>query len=368
MTKTFYSSTNIGAYTLSNDQQDKLKRWHPSIITEDSVNRLMGPLKTAPDGFRFAGLKQLTRTTRVEGQVENKGEEYWTSLSDDHDDLPRVFWYLEHSGQNKGPQPSAGYGATSSTGSVGDIRVSYDLIRGGPVSIIGVIQDATFREFTEHDAHNVDGKLTKDPMEIKKALEEEGESCFDPVFAVLFETKHAGTVLLVEERRATKEQMFDDEHKKFASRLSILRLCAYVLLVVGIFLIFYPVAEIFSVIPFLGEHIKSLIAFLLAIVSFVAGGVLWLFFAGIAWAISRPWIITLALFLAASLFYCAGGLVDGVWLDPPTPLHYSNTIMGEALYAVTLLPLAFVIYAAVEEMRYSMNISRLNAEAGITDQ
>ena len=369
VSKTFYSTTNLGAYTLSKDQLDKLKRWHPSVIDEDSLKYVAGPLKNpSQDGLRFSGLKQMTRKTRVEGQVEDKGEEYWTSLSDDFQDLPRVFWYLERSGEAKGPQPSSGYGSTSSAGSVGDIRISYDLIRPGPVSVIGVIQDSTFREFTEHDAHNVDGRLTKDPIEIKRALEAEQDSCFDPLLAVLFDSKHARTVLLVEERRATKEHLFDDEHKKFASRLTLLRAATYFFFALSIFLIFYPVAEVFSFLPLIGEHIKNLIAFVLAMLSLLAGLILWLFFAGIAWAANRPWIITLALFLAASLFYLAGGLADGVWVDPPTPVHYSNTLVGEALYAVTLLPLAFVVYSAVEEIRYGINISRLNAEAGILDQ
>ena len=367
--KTFYATTSIGAYTMSTEQMDKMKRWHPSVIDEASLQSVTGALKSTPwDGLRFAGMKQLTRRTRVEGQVQSQGEAYWSSIADDYQELPRVFLYLERTGGNGGGGAPGGYGATGTAGAAGDIRISYDVIREGPVSVIGVVQDDTFRPFTELDAHNVDGKLAKDPEQVRKALEAEQDSCFDPLFALLFESKHARTVLLVEERLATKQQMFDDEHKKFVTRLALLRIIAYLLLSVGIFLIFDPVAEIFSVIPFLGEHIKNIIAFLLAILSLVAGLILWTAFVGLAWCVNRPWIITLALTLAGACFYLAGGAMDGVWFDSPLPLHYSHTLMGEALWAVALVPLGFVVWGLVEEVRYGINVARLNEAAGIRDQ
>ena len=38
------------------------------------------------------------------------------------------------------------------------------------MSVIGVLQDDTFRPFTELDAHQVEGKLAKDPEQVRKAL------------------------------------------------------------------------------------------------------------------------------------------------------------------------------------------------------
>jgi hypothetical protein len=369
VSKTFYATTSIGAYTMSTEQMDKMKRWHPSVIDEASLQSVTGTLKSTPwEGLRFAGLKQLTRSTRVEGQVQSKGEAYWSSIGDEYQELPRVFLYLERTGGNGGGGAPGGYGSTGTAGTAGDIRISYDVIREGPVSVIGVLQDDTFRPFTELDAHQVDGKLAKDPEQVRKALEAEQDSCFDPLFALLFESKHARTVLLVEERPATKQQMFDDEHSKFASRLAILRIVAYLLLSVGLFLILYPIAEAVSFIPFLGEHLKSIIAFLLAVVALIAGLVLWMALVGLAWCANRPWIITLALALAGAAFYFAGAAADGVWFDPPLPLHYSPTLVGEALWAAALVPLVFVVWGLVEEVRFRINVARLNEEAGIRDQ
>ncbi len=36
-----------------------------------------------------------------------------------------------------------------------DVRVSYDAILEGEASVVGVLQDDTFRAFDEHDAHRV---------------------------------------------------------------------------------------------------------------------------------------------------------------------------------------------------------------------
>ena len=56
---------------------------------------------------------------------------------------------------------SVGYCSTGSLGSPGDIRVSYDVIVGGHISIAGVLQRGTLCPFMERDAHTVSRRLER---------------------------------------------------------------------------------------------------------------------------------------------------------------------------------------------------------------
>jgi hypothetical protein len=167
--KTFLVGAHVGAYRLSRPCMNRLKRWHVAELTADKAAALAPLFRCPPEESKtsFAGLREGTRDTRIEGQVQRRGESYWSSIMDEHKQLPRHFAYLSHVppplvmgpwGTPIVPAPAPtffGYGSMGSLGVAGDMRLSYDEILEGDVSVVGVLQGDSFRAFNEADAHTV---------------------------------------------------------------------------------------------------------------------------------------------------------------------------------------------------------------------
>jgi hypothetical protein len=153
-----YAHVNVGAYKMSQEQLEKCKRWHPSDPTDDDLPMISSRITSPPDGYHFAGIHAGERMTRIEGQTVSRGESYWSSIFEEAKLLPRKFIYIKCSSDSH----DGVHGDTSTT-CVGDIRVSYDVIREGPVSLVGILQDDTFRAFSERDAHMISGRCDSCP-------------------------------------------------------------------------------------------------------------------------------------------------------------------------------------------------------------
>jgi hypothetical protein len=290
--KTFHAVTHLGAYKLSAQCLDKLKRWHVSELTAANTAGL-SPLITQPGpGSSYTGLRDGTRPTRVEGQAQARGEAYWSSIMDETKDLPRKFAYVrrETAAAAVATDVSGAYGATGSLGTPGDVRVSYDLILEGDASVVGVLQEGTFRAYTERDAHTVSGLLEEqlipgDDGKDGDAAAGDGTGLFEQIFRLVMQSPSGSTaLLLVEERAATADQLFADETAKFRTRLSILRLACYIALSLGIYLMLNPIAELLSFLPFVDGLLKSLFF----IVALLVGLVLWSLAVAVAWSGPRP--------------------------------------------------------------------------------
>lgn len=384
--KTFHAVTHLGAYKLSAQCLDKLKRWHVSELTAANTAGL-SPLITQPGpGSSYTGLRDGTRPTRVEGQAQARGEAYWSSIMDETKDLPRKFAYVrrETAAAAVATDVSGAYGATGSLGTPGDVRVSYDLILEGDASVVGVLQEGTFRAYTERDAHTVSGLLEEqlipgDDGKDGDAATGDGTGLFEQIFRLVMQSPSGSTaLLLVEERAATADQLFADETAKFRTRLSILRLACYIALSLGIYLMLNPIAELLSFLPFVDGLLKSLFF----IVALLVGLVLWGLAVAVAWCVYRPEIL-LALNAGLALaFYVSGAAADGEPFGALVPLatqesgnldagfmvggrYLSDRALGEGLALVALAPLAVVVYNLVEEVRFVFNVRQLNLAAGV---
>jgi hypothetical protein len=149
-----YAQVSVGAYRMSQEQMEKFKRWHPSDPQDDDLPMLLSLITSPPEGYHFAGIKAGERMTRIEGQTVSRGENYWSSIFEESKVLPRKFIYIKRTTDSTDGVD----GGQSGTTGVGDVRISYDIIREGPVSLVGILQDDTFRAFNEHDAHVVSGR------------------------------------------------------------------------------------------------------------------------------------------------------------------------------------------------------------------
>jgi hypothetical protein len=193
--------------------------------------------------------------------------------------------------------------------------------------------------------------------------EESKAGLFDTIFAWAMKSRTATSILFVEERTATPEQLFRDDNAQFRTRVRLLRLAACALLSFSIFLIFDPIAEILSFLPLIDSLLHTV--FFLAAV--VLGVTLWALAAAVAWCAYRPHILAALTLAAATAFCIAGALPEPVGPDGAGPDGWgaSDTAVGAALYGVSVLPLVLVARSAWEEARFAANVRRLNAAAGI---
>jgi hypothetical protein len=191
--------------------------------------------------------------------------------------------------------------------------------------------------------------------------EEAKAGLFDTIFAWAMKSRTATSILFVEERAATAEQLFRDDAAQFRTRVRLLRLAACTLLSMSIFLIFDPVAELLSFLPL----IDSLLHALFALAAILLGVSLWALAAAVAWCAYRPHILAALTLAAATAFCIAGALPDPASPDGAEGWGPSDTAVGAALYGVSVVPLALVARSAWEEARFAANVRRLNAAAGI---
>lgn len=191
---------------------------------------------------------------------------------------------------------------------------------------------------------------------------EEGKAgLFDAIFARVMKSRVATSILFVEERAATAEQLFRDDAAQFRARVRLLRLAGCALLSLAIYLIFDPIAEFLSFLPL----IDSLLHSLFAIAAILLGLFLWTLAAALAWCVYRPHILAALTLVAATAFCIAGALPDPAGPDGAGGRGATDTVVGAGLYVVSVLPLGLVARGAWEEARFAANIRRLNADAGI---
>ncbi len=137
------------------------------------------------------------------------------------------------------------FGASPDAPAIGDIRVSFSIIRPGPLSVVAQQQGSTL---------------------------------------VPYSAKTGGTVALLESGILNSQEMFQlaqDRNKMLAWAI---RVGGFVLLSIGFGMILKPLAVIADVLPFVGRLVSAgtgLIAFLLA-------GIVWTLTVGFAWVFYRP--------------------------------------------------------------------------------
>ncbi|MDO4629962.1 MAG: TMEM43 family protein [Planctomycetia bacterium] len=159
------------------------------------------------------------------------------------------------------PQISGNYyyfGQNPATPSIGDIRISFTYVPNGPVSVV---------------AGQLDGKLVTQQLDY-------------------------GTLLLLAHDTVSKEKMFADAQKSNTILAWILRGLGFILVMVGLNMIFKPLSVLADVIPILG----SLVGGATGIVTFLLAAVISLVTIGISWLYFRP-IIGIPLLVAALVMF-----------------------------------------------------------------
>jgi hypothetical protein len=293
--KTFYADTRVGAYRMSPEQLHKLKRFHVSELTPEAASAASALLRQPPDGYAFAGLRQGMRQTRIEGQATARGEAYWSSLYDAHATLPRAFLYVARA--------AAAEANNDGLGTAGDLRVSYDVVREGPVALAGVLQSGSFRAFNERDAHTARGLLTDQllPSPAGTAGRDDGGPAataggcgggfcagsawaVDRLIRLFMDSEAPAAVLLVEERAAGVASLFRDEDTKFHTRLAMMRGAAALLLWLAGYLVLSPVAALLSFLPVVGGVLQGVFG----VAALLLAALLWATVAAVAWFASHP--------------------------------------------------------------------------------
>ena len=147
------------------------------------------------------------------------------------------------------------------TPQVGDMRISYQVIKEGPVSICGVQTENTFRRFLMkrdgiaggHDPSNMYETIADEEPPPEPA----GCGCADMILRYVG-AAFPHSVLLVNAGIVDKEMMFSKETWKLAKTKWIMRFIGFSLMWSGLFLILSPIADVLSFIPFVSKFLKSL--------------------------------------------------------------------------------------------------------------
>ena len=290
--KTFYAEAHVGAYRMSAEQTQKLKRFHVSELSPEAAASVSTTLLKLPEGYKYVGLRDGSCLTRVEGQATARGEAYWSSLYDEYSNLPRKFLYIAR---------AVGDGCAATPG---DVRICYDAVHEGPVSLAGVLQYDSFRAFNERDAHTASGRLAELLLPSGGSCEDErgaasGGCCrgccggfcdaaWGAVWQIIYlcmATDARTSILPVEERAVGAAGLFRDEDTKFHTRLALLRGGAALLLWLSLGLVLGPVSTLLSFLPLVGGLLQGLFA----IAAFILAALLWLTVAAVAWFSSHPY-------------------------------------------------------------------------------
>ncbi|MEM9017937.1 MAG: TMEM43 family protein [Verrucomicrobiota bacterium] len=173
-------------------------------------------------------------------------------------------------------------GESPSAPAVGDLRVSYSIVRPGPVSLVAQQNGSSF---------------------------------------VTYRTKTGGTVDLLERGTLPADQMFQLAQDRNKAMTWAIRVGGFFMLGFGFSMILKPLAVFASVLPFLGriaETGTSIVAFLLA-------GVVWSITVAIAWIFYRPIlgiaILVITVVLAVLLIKrLRAGKESPASAPPPPPL------------------------------------------------
>jgi hypothetical protein len=150
-------------------------------------------------------------------------------------------------------------GANPSTPEVGDTRIKFQVVKPGPVSVIGQQIGSTFQPF--HSAH--------------------------------------GQTLILSEGIKTANEMFEAEKARNAMITWLLRLGGFVVMWIGFMMFVRPLKVVADVLPFAGE----LVGFASGIVMLLVAGTISFVTIGIAWLVYRPLLGITCLVLAGGLVF-----------------------------------------------------------------
>lgn len=158
-------------------------------------------------------------------------------------------------------------GAKPGSPTVGDVKVTFDVIKPGPVSVVSQQVGNTFKPYTTSNGWDVD---------------------------------------LVASGTVDAETMFGDAQSGNTMMLWVFRGVGWMMMFIGITALFRPFTAIAEKIPLIG----GLLGFGATVVGFLLSSAMSLFIIGVAWVIARPLLGALLLGMSCAAF--AGLLVVGV--------------------------------------------------------
>mmetsp|Transcript_17250 Transcript_17250/g.40606 ORF Transcript_17250/g.40606 Transcript_17250/m.40606 type:complete len:572 (+) Transcript_17250:73-1788(+) len=346
----------VGAFTLTRDQVSKLQRWHAQKLDDGIVAGLTPVAKG--DQTHQAHVRATPALQRAPTSQQSP-----TNLRDALSALESDFIYY-------GPPDT-----------IGTVRMSFQVVEEGPVTIVGVQENNSFRAFDPEDAHIAQGKGPKGSMPgeqsrllraqstklqqspslmfrvaqvIPVPLRVSGQWHF-PKLAEFITIKHA--VFLLQESDETADDMFSYERSKSAKVIWLLRFAAFVLMSLGLYLMLKPVATVLSFLPF----IPSLLGTLFFVVALLLGLVLTALTIAVAWISYRPEIIGfLLLGIGAAFFIDGHKTVIG-------SAEFSDHHIGLAFVIMSLVPLGAALYNLYGWWQYKRGIDKLDEEPPAAD-
>jgi len=241
---------------------------------------------------------------------------------------------------------------------VGDMRISYQVIKEGAVSIAGVQTTNTFRRFLMQRDGTASGHDTShmyDPV-----ADEEPPPAPMACVCVAVISKFVGTafphsVLLVNAGIVDKETMFSAESAKLAKTQHLMRFIGFLLMWLGLYLMLSPIADILSFIPFVSKILKTLFG----VVSFLVTLVLSSVTIALAWVWFHPEVLSGILVAVGGLLWAHGTSLLAEYL--PTYTHPCTDVekcgvaveVGGGLIIAACIPLAYFLYLQYHEWQYS---------------
>mmetsp|Transcript_7855 Transcript_7855/g.13243 ORF Transcript_7855/g.13243 Transcript_7855/m.13243 type:complete len:621 (-) Transcript_7855:218-2080(-) len=342
------SPVKVGAYTLAEQQIDLMRNYYSCSIPTSSLEH-----------------------DRVsEGQhVERGASSSWTKPepTGSYQQQPvssHQTDYLVYNGSLHNPHP-------------GTIRVSYEaLMEGGEVSLVGVQQQLSregagsdrsppFRPFDARDAQALEPwfltvifQITSGDCSCRNHANRGGANYQDErcccllckicccccyllsAFADMFSKAIVGdSVLLVEEKNTTLGTVFSDERKKLGLRILLMRLGGCLLLSIGIYMIFNPIAVILSFIPYVSGMLSNMFWVVALLLGFTLGALI----IALSWILYRP------------LYFGVLSIALGLFLGP-TNVDATTAWTSMAFLMTGMLSLLLALLYAIGDCHYSSAI------------
>lgn len=355
--KCFNNTAKLGAFTLTNEQIDKMNLFKLCAIPRIPQKTLAAYAHTVPIVER--------------GMKSHHGHDGNNDLKHDNECYNEVF---EHTRQD--PSDYMVFRGRFLQPGIGTVRVSYEYIQErDPITVVGVQTRSTFRPFFESDAHKVNsagaagsgagsGGLfggsapdDRDPFTMESGGA--GGSPLDDytvpepgcggMCGCLEEMAGVGVgdrVLLVEERHVDLKSIFADEKEKFAKRLWMARTGGVVALMLGIYLLFSPIAAILSFLPFVGGILRSSFFVVAVLLGFLLGTLV----SSLAWMAYHPEYLVMGM--------VTGGAVLLLWGETA-----GAVAAGKVILLCSLVPVGMYIWGVVEHHRFSALQRELDEKA-----
>ena len=301
---------NVGQYSLTNEQIQKLRKWEPCKTLPASLDPCKGCMQRA----RHV-LTDSSYTSAI------------PCLSDSlvHEDCD----CLVYNGDISHPV-------------CGTMRVCYEMLpilQDSFISLVGVQENDSFRAFDATDAHR---QLSMKKMQKQAHVKKERSLFVSAMYAILCCMTIEDSVLLVEERQTNSDQLFYDEKTKLFKRMSLLRIICCFLLGLGLYLVLNPISYMFFWLPFLQSLIQNLFFFASMIFGFVVGYLI----IALAWLHYHPEQLTIILLLLGGYFAASG----------------NTQTAGFVILFFALYPLALTAIHFYEEWRYNCMIEQDKSE------